>query len=172
MNTQEISRERWVKCTLLAYWSFEMEEAWFLLTSLPPEASDACWYGWRMWIFHGFKLIKRARWQWHRTRMTDPNRAQRLWLAVAVATLWLLSVGGLSDETLPQATLPDVSDALSGNRGRRSFTQLRLVSVFRRGWSVIIVALLRHDPLPLGYFIPEPWSAVSEGHADEYTGDP
>jgi hypothetical protein len=29
--------------------------------------------------------------------MTDPERAAQLWLAVAVATLWLLSVGGEAD---------------------------------------------------------------------------
>ena len=36
---------------------------------------------------------------------------------------------------------------------------LRLVSVFRRGWITILVALLRHEPLPLGRLIPEPWPA-------------
>jgi hypothetical protein len=47
----------------------------------------------------------RAGWQWQRTRMTDPQRAARLWLAVAVATLWLLSVGGEADATIPADTL-------------------------------------------------------------------
>ena len=56
--------------------------------------ADAAWYGLRVWIEQGFKLIKRGGWQWQRTRMTDPERAERLWLAVAVATLWLVSVGG------------------------------------------------------------------------------
>jgi len=60
-----------------------------ILTELPPEASDASGYGLRAWIAQGCKSTKRAGWQGHRTRMTDPARAARLWLAVAVATLWL-----------------------------------------------------------------------------------
>ena len=53
----------------------------------------------------GFKITKRGGWQWQRTRMTNPQRAARLWLAVAVATLWLLSVGGMAGETIPESTL-------------------------------------------------------------------
>ena len=160
-----------LRCTLLACWEPQMNEAWFLLTDLPPETSDACWYGMRQWIEHGFRTIKRGGWQWHRTRMTDPNRAQRLWLAVSVATLWLLSVGGTCDETVPLSTLLDVSDILSGSRRPRKRTQLRLVSIFRRGWVTIMVALLRHDPLPGGVFIPEPWPEVPKRPHDKSTAD-
>ena len=89
--------------------------------------------------------------------MTDPQRAARLWLAVAVATLWLLSVGGLAEETIPVGTLL----ALPANRELsarpRRTTQLRLVSVFRQGWITILVALLNQRHLPQGRFFPEPW---------------
>jgi hypothetical protein len=92
--------------------------------------------------------------------MSHPERAARLWLAVAVATLWLLSVGEAADETIPASTLLDVT-ALCPHRPRtRRATRLRLVSVFRQGWVVLLVALLRHDPLPQGRFVPEPWPAV------------
>lgn len=74
-------------CTLLACWEEGYKEAWYILTDLPPEASDACWYGMRTWIEQGYKITKRGGWQWQRTRMTDPDRASRLWLAVAVARL-------------------------------------------------------------------------------------
>ena len=131
-----------------------------LLTALPPEASDAAWYGLRAWIEQGFKITKRAGWQWHRTRMTDPERAARLWLAVAVATLWLLSVGGAADETIPASTLRDVTALCPGRPRTRRATRLRLVSVFRQGWVALLVALLRHDPLPQGRLVPEPWPAV------------
>ena len=92
--------------------------------------------------------------------MTDPARAARLWLAVAVATLWLLSVGGATDETIPASTLLDVT-ALCPERPRsRRATRLRLVSVFRQGWVELLVALLRQEPLPQGRFVPEPWPTV------------
>ena len=81
-------------------------------------------------------------------------------MAVAVATLWLLSVGEAADETVPASTLLDVT-ALCPDRPRtRRATRLRLVSVFRQGWVRLLVALLRQDPLPAGRFVPEPWPVV------------
>jgi hypothetical protein len=148
-------------CTLLAWRGPGYTDPWLILTDLPPAACDAAWYGLRAWIEQSFKLIKRAGWQWQRTRMTDPDRAARLWLAVAVATLWLVSVGGEADATLPEATGLELPTALLASRPRqRRATRLRLVGVFRRGWSLILAALLRHDPLPLGRFYPEPWPAL------------
>ena len=44
-------------------------------------------------------------------------------------------------------------------RTRRA-TRLRLVSVFRQGWVTLLVALLRHEPMPRGRFVPEPWPVV------------
>jgi len=149
-----------VVCTLLARWEEGDKDPWLILTDLPPEASDAGWYGLRAWIEQGLKITKRAGWQWHRTRMTGPARAARLWLAVAVATLWLLSVGEAADETIPASTLLNVT-ALCPERPRsRRATRLRLVRVFRQGWVRLLVALLRQDPLPEGRLVPEPWPAV------------
>lgn len=89
--------------------------------------------------------------------MTDAERATRLWLAISVATLWLLSVGGEADETIPDSTLLDVT-GLCPDRPRALRTRRwRLVSVFRRGWNLIVATLLRQEPLPQGRFIPEPW---------------
>jgi hypothetical protein len=147
-----------VACTLLARWEEGYKDPWLLLTDLPPEASDAGWYGLRAWIEQGFKFTKRAGWQWQRTRMTDPARAARLWLAVAVATLWLLRVGGAADETVPASTVLDVTALLPGRQRRTR--RWRLVSIFRRGWIMLLVALLRQESLPEGRFVPEPWPAV------------
>jgi hypothetical protein len=154
-------RNRQLPCTLLACWDAGYKDPWLILTDLPPEASTACWYGLRAWIEQGFKITKRAGWQWQRTHMTKPARAARLWLAVAVATLWLLSVGDEADATIPASTVPDVTALVPEPLRTRRATRLRLVSVFRRGWTLILVALLDHAPLPLGRFVPEPWPAVS-----------
>jgi hypothetical protein len=81
-------------CTLRARWDEGYPEPWLRLPDLAPSTGEACWSGLRAWIAQGFKITKRAGWPWHRTRMRDPQRAARLWVAVAVATLWLLSVGG------------------------------------------------------------------------------
>jgi hypothetical protein len=153
-------RHRQLHCTLLACWEAGYKDPWLLLTDLPPEASTACWYGLRAWIEQGFKSTKRAGWPWQRTRMTTPERAARLWLAVAVATLWLLSVGGEAEETIPASTVPAVTALVPGQPRTRRATRLRLVSVFRRGWILILVALRDQAPLPQGRFVPEPWPAV------------
>jgi hypothetical protein len=156
-GTAFVSRPSRLDCTLLACWEEGYKEAWFILTDLPPAASQACWYGLRAWIEQGFKITKRGGWPWQRTRLTDPERATRLWLAVAVATLWLLSVGGEAEEAIPPSTLLDITEFLLQRRRPRRATQLRLVSVFRRGWITIMVALLNQRRLPTGRFVPEPW---------------
>lgn len=156
---------RRLNCTLLARWEVGYKDPWLLLTDLAPSAGHACWYGLRAWIEQGFKITKRGGWQWQRTRMTDPQRAARLWLTVAVATLWLLSVGGLAEDTIPESTLlPLESDDVPASRARRA-TQLRLVSIFRQGWITILVALLNQRRLPRGRFVPEPWPQSHDGNS-------
>lgn len=139
---------------------------------MPPEASEAGWYGLRAWIEQQFTWITRGGWQWQRTRMTQPARAARLWVAVAVATLWLLSVGGEAEETIPMRTLLDVTQALASQRRQRRATRLRVVSIFRRGWITILVALLHGAPLPLGAFLPEPWPRIPALEADRVIAEP
>jgi len=141
-----------LECTLLAYWGDGHAEPWLVVTDLPPEAADVCWYGMRAWIEQGFKRIKRGGWQWQYTRMHDPARAERLWLAVAIATWWLLSVGGEADKTIPAETLADVPHTQHSRKPR-----WRLVAVFRQGWNHIIAALMQGTPLPLRTARPEPW---------------
>jgi hypothetical protein len=152
---------RRLNCTLLARWDAGYTDPWLLLTDLAPSAGEACWYGLRAWIEQGFKITKRGGWQWQRTRMSDPQRAARLWLAVAVATLWLLSVGGMAEATIPASTLLPLAKADGSPSRPRRATQLRLVSVFRQGWIIILVALFNQHRLPLGRFVPEPWPQTS-----------
>ena len=86
-----------LSCTLLARWDDGYAEPWFVLTDLPPEAAGAVWYGLRTWIEQGFKVIKGGGWDWDKTRMEDPERVERLWLVMAVATLWVVALG-IEDE--------------------------------------------------------------------------
>ena len=141
-----------LECTLLACWGEGHADPWLVLTDLPPQAADVCWYGLRAWTEQGFKRIKRGGWQWQHTRMQDPARAERLWLAVALATWWLLSVGGEADAAIPVETLAEVPHT-QGRRAPRG----RLVAIFRQGCAEVIAALVRHKPLPFGRGKPEPW---------------
>jgi Transposase DDE domain len=141
-----------LRATLLACWEEGYQDPWLLLTDLPPENADEAWYGLRAWIEQGFKLTKRAGWQWQKTRMSEASRASRLWLAVPVATLWLVSVGRQADAALEAATVPDLIA-----KRRHSGTRWRTTGIFRRGAVLILMNLLNQRLTLIGLFIPEPW---------------
>ncbi|NOG51508.1 MAG: hypothetical protein HND48_20350 [Chloroflexi bacterium] len=54
-----------------------------------------------MWIEAGFKTLKSGAFHWQRTRMTDPARAERLWLVLALATLGSLTLADFQFPRLP-----------------------------------------------------------------------
>jgi hypothetical protein len=165
-GTAFATRRCQLRCTLLACWEAGCAEAWLILTDLPPTAAEAGWYGRRAWIEQGFKLAKRGGWQWQRTRLAEPERASRLWLAVAVATRWLVRVGGEAEASLPESTALPITPALLARRRRRRATRLREVGVFRRGWVLVLVALLERQPLPTGAFRPEAWPVIAPATDD------
>jgi hypothetical protein len=157
------SKDSHLRCTLVAWWGEEHEEAWFILTDLPSQGCQATWYGLRAWCEQGFKCIKRGGWQWQHTRMTDPARVARLWLALAVATLWMVSLG--SDlEVGPTPELPDLPDLRPILDIAATTLRPRRTRLFRLGWLWLIVQLITFQPLPLPQrLIPEPWPGPPEG---------
>lgn len=155
-KTEEVQ----LPCTLLARWEEGHTDPWLILTDLPPHSCDPCWYGLRMWIERGFKLTKRGGWQWQTTRMTEPERAARLWVVVAVATLWLVSVGGEAEATEPESAFAPLDATLPTQRRQRRATRLRPVAIFHLGLIRLVLAMLDHAPLPVGRFIPEPWPSA------------
>src|SRR4051812_26861673 len=82
------------RCTLLARRDAGYADGWYVLTDLPPADADAAWYGLRAWVERGFRHAKGGGFHWDDTRMTDPARAARQWLAMAVASVLLLRRGG------------------------------------------------------------------------------
>lgn len=143
-------------CTLLAYWGQGHAEPWLVLTDLPPAKGEAGWYALRAWVEQGFKDLKRGGLQWQHTRMADPERVQRLWLVLAVTTLWLVRVGGEAEQADAGEVLPELRLFTGGEPERPRARRFRLVSLFRRGWVTILAALIGHRRLPLGTFVPEP----------------
>ena len=160
------AKERQLACTLVAWWEAGHKEPWFILTDLDPDGCDAAWYGLRTWCEQGFKWNKRGGWQWQQTKMTDPGRASRLWLALAVATVWQVSVGsvvelggpGLEGAAAGSAGELPALTALVGTKGRGR--RLRLA---RLGGLWVLVCLLTARPLPLPQqLVPEPWPNVPQ----------
>ena len=148
-------------CTLVAWWGAGHAEPWFVLTDLAADGCDAQWYALRGWCEQSFKCSKRGGWQWQQTQMKDPNRANRLWLAMAVATLWMLTLG--SDLELgPSETRPDLPD-LSAILGVRPAQRPRTIRLFRLGWLWLLVQLIEGQALPVPrHLVPEPWPAIPE----------
>ena len=182
-----------LSCTLLARWDEGYADPWLIITDLTPQQAEICWYEMRSWIEREgpwgfpslsnhaveclFKDMKRGGFGWHHTKMTHPQRAERLWLAIAVATLYLVSIGGQAEANLPASSLPplneitsdaDTEENLTPNSGASSLNNTRLehpnsehtnltrlLSCFRRGFLIILASAIKGMPLPRGRFIPD-----------------
>jgi hypothetical protein len=162
-------------CTLLAYHGEGYAEPWLIVTALPVEVAQASWYGLRGWIEQGYKRVKGEGWNLPRTRITTCARLERLWLAVALATLWVLEVGGEAevDEQARRGEAsagkrvgvdtPDVPDLECQEAAEPAAAPepaagaaSRIWSVFGLGWQVLRNALAV-GVLLLGSWHPEPW---------------
>jgi hypothetical protein len=154
-------RKNSVEGTLLACWGYKHTEPWLILTDLPPNFASATWYGMRSWIEGSFKDLKRDGWQWQNTRMQNPDRAARLWLALAMATFWVVSIGGEADVSLPASSLDQLPLTHIARKNKKlSATQPRQLSCFSRGLMEVLNIFIHQLPVGVGLFYPEPWPAV------------
>lgn len=162
-----------LNCTLLGLWREEHEKPWWVATDLAPDAASAAWYEMRFWIERGYFHTKSGGLDWQATRMDDPERAERLWLVMAVATLLLLRQGGQRDvdQQLPRTTARkrsghneddprgDEEQSESSTRSTR-----RILSVFCAGMLLMNISLLTGQPLPTHTLTPEPWPTTADHH--------
>lgn len=82
-----------LNCTLRARWDEGYKDPWLIVTDLQPEQGNVLCYSFRSGIESSYRDVKSDRWQWHKTRLREPGRAERIWLAMAVATLWTVTMG-------------------------------------------------------------------------------
>ena len=140
--------ERRLDCTLLACWEDGYKDPWCLLTDLAPQACAIGWYGLRSWIEQDFRTKKRGFWHWEHTRITDPARAERVWLPMALCTFKLLSLGDALEQ---DAALPLWGAATPSSRRRAT----RLV---RLGWLALLAAQAADRPRPrIAPLSADPW---------------
>jgi hypothetical protein len=78
-------------CRLIVFFGEDAQEPWYLLTDMAID--DGRLYGLRYWIEHQFKVTKSDGLDWEKSRITDCDRAARMWLAYAVSLLWVQSFG-------------------------------------------------------------------------------
>ena len=160
------TKQRQLECTLLARWDKGYREPWLIVTDLEVASADVAWYGLRSWIECGFKDAKRGGWHWEQTKMKDPRRAERLWLAMALATLWVVSVGCQAEMALPEAALSELPERHIARRTARNSHRPRALSCFRRGRLVIVATLMNAHEVPLGRLVVEPWPKSLNTHIE------
>ena len=81
----------WLKCRALLEWGPGCREPWLLLTN--HDQGQAQWYRQRWWEELAFKDCKSNGWNWQRSHVWDPEHANRLWLVMALASAWIISMG-------------------------------------------------------------------------------
>jgi hypothetical protein len=81
----------WVACRALGYWKAGQPEPWLLLTNWP--AATTADYGLRMWEEAAFRDVKSNGFNWQRSHVYLPAHANRLWLILALAYGWVVSLG-------------------------------------------------------------------------------
>lgn len=148
-------------CTLLARWEEGYQDPWLIVTDLEPEQSNTLWYGLRAWIESSYRDIKSDGWQWHKTRLRKPSRAERIWLAMAVATLWTVTLG--SDEQRHLSTTLNEKQIIPDELKQKSELKkpLRSISCFLQGLINVIADLLCGKGISLNGLYPQASYAIN-----------
>ena len=143
-----------IDCTLLARWDEGYADPWLILTDLTSADANVSWYGFRSWIESSYRDVKSDGWQWQRTRLTNPERAERQWLAMAVALLWTITLGGEQEAESERELISNGSES-------PSIIPLRQISCFLNGLLTILAQLLMGQPISLGRLFPLPFNHPS-----------
>ncbi len=134
-----------LRCHLVAQWEPQYEHPCLVVTNVSPAHLEPNVYAIRYWIECGFKDFKRGLLHWEHTKMTCPKRAERLWLVMSLALLWLTLMG----------------DTASSAPHWQSLTHARphsrILSAPVLGWIELILSLFNRCPLPLGFLTLYPW---------------
>jgi hypothetical protein len=83
----------WRTLSLVGCWAAGQAEPLVVLTNRRPRWSLLARYGVRFWIEPGFRNDKTQGWQWEQSRVQGVGHHERLLLAMAWATLLVLTVG-------------------------------------------------------------------------------
>ncbi len=126
---------------------------WFS-RSLTSTEANVCWYGFRSGIECSYRDVKsdgRAR---QRTRLRNPSRAERQWLAMAVALLWAITLGGEQEAQSHE-------ELISDSEPSTSMISIRHISCFLNGLLTILARLLMGLPIAFGRLLPKPFNHPS-----------
>jgi hypothetical protein len=148
--------------TVLIRWEKGYEEKLVVVTDLSEKEANAAWYQMRFWIEDEYKDHKSAGWGWEQTKMTDPKRAERQWLARAVAMQIAVLLGGQEEAEVQERK----RRATNKRKGKRRVgkppkpicrPRAREQSVLMAGQQSIQAAVIRGQEIPQGHVVTEDW---------------
>jgi hypothetical protein len=123
-------------CTLWVQWAAAYDQPCLIVTDFAPTKVEGNPYALRTWIEGGFKDLKRGGLRWEQTKMTLPQRLERLLFVMALAMFWLVRQGSVQADLL------------------FSHTPTRPLSCTTLGWLASLVSAIRRCPLPSASFLP------------------
>ena len=139
---QVFKKHGWLQAHVRVLHQAGYEDGWCLLTNDPQLKGGE--YAIRAWQEASFRDLKSDGWHWQRSRIWQPDHAQRLLFVLVLAYAWTLTHG-----TLVRQASPQVRALIT--RGKRL-----IYSLFREGLRYIARLLHDHQPLYLGlYFVPD-----------------
>ena len=110
-------------------------------------------------------MRKRGLWGWHHSKMKRASSVERLWLAMALAQFWCVSLGCQAEakreakfvQNEPAASLPERH--IAHRRRKRAVGQLpaRRLSCVVRGRLSLLAMQYQSQPLPVGILRAGPW---------------
>jgi hypothetical protein len=148
--------------SLLIRWEKGYDESVAVVTDLEKQEAEVGWYFLRFGIEGEYKDHKSGGWKWEQTKMVDAKRAERLWLAMAVAMQITVLVGGVEEAQEQEQQERKKKLAKQVRRvGRPAKPQWkprgREQSCLMRGQQSLQAAIVRGEPLPEGYVVSERW---------------
>jgi hypothetical protein len=148
--------------TVLIRWEKGYEEKLVVVTDLDEKDGNAAWYQMRFWIEGEYKDHKSGGWGWQHTKMEDPKRAERQWLARAVAMHIAVLVGGKQEAEEHKQKRSKTSKQKGKRRAGRPPKPVqrprgREQSCLMRGQQAIQAAVVRSEEMPIGHVVTEEW---------------
>jgi hypothetical protein len=148
--------------TMLIRWEKGYEEKLVVVTDLDASDTNAAHYQMRFWIEDEYKDHKSGGCGWEQTKMTDPKRAERQWLARAVAMQMAVLVGGQEEAEEQECKRRKALQQPGKRRVGRPPKPIarprgREQSVLERGKQSLHAAVLRGGQMPTGHAVTEEW---------------
>ena len=148
--------------TVVIRWEKGYEEKLVVVTDLEEKEANAAWYQMRFWIEDEYKDHKSGGWGWEQTKMTDPKRAERQWLARAVAMQIAVLLGGQEEAAEQERKRKQACKRSLKRRVGRPPKPIcrprgREQSVLVTGQQTIQAAVVRGEEIPVGHVVTEDW---------------